>query len=257
MNRIFLALVVVISLTAATPAKYHPTNPTAYEDGFNLDKNLKTAAFDLYLEQTYSGAGLQRTGLKFEIFRNAMIGYYNLQHSNLLSSSKSVISVIDFTKSSKDKRLWIIDLKSKKVLYNSHVAHGRNTGEEFARKFSNAHNSHMSSAGFYVTRNTYIGKHGLSLRIDGVDAGFNTNAMARAVVIHGADYVSEAFIKQTGRLGRSLGCPALPVELTKDIIKTIEGSTALYIHTAMPEYRSNYLNQGNALEVYFLQSPNV
>jgi hypothetical protein len=253
MYRTFLTLLLLVSLSVSTPASHH-NSPWNNKEGFSLDQNLRNAAFELHLEQTYSGAGLQRAGLTFEVFKNAMIGYYNLQKSNVLSPTKSVISVIDFTKSSKDKRLWIIDLKSKKVLYNSLVAHGRNTGDEFARKFSNAPNSNMSSAGFYITRNTYIGKHGLSLRIDGLDAGFNTNAMTRAVVIHGADYVSEAFVKRHGRLGRSLGCPALPMELTKSIINTIEGSTALYIHAPLSGYRSTYLNPATAMERFFLQA---
>lgn len=256
MYRTILTLLLFISLPFSTPASHNPFLRNS-ADEFNLNSNLKGAAFELHLEQTYSGAGLQRAGLKFEVFKNAMIGYYNLQKAQALSPAKPILSVIDFTKSSKDKRLWIIDLKSKKVLYNSHVAHGRNTGDEFARKFSNAPNSYMSSAGFYVARETYFGKHGLSLRIDGMDPGFNTNARARAVVIHGANYVSEAFIKQTGRLGRSLGCPALPVELTKDIITTIAGNTALYIHTALADYRSNHLNPATAMERFFLQPRNA
>jgi hypothetical protein len=256
MYRTILTLLLLVSFAFSAPAAPNPFLRTLPPER-DLDSNLKNAAFELYLEQTYSGAGLQRAGLKFEVFKNAMIGYYNLQKSQVVSTAKPILSVIDFTKSSKDKRLWIIDLKSKKVLYNSHVAHGRNTGDEFARKFSNAPNSYMSSAGFYVTREKYIGKHGLSLRIDGMDPGFNTNAMARAVVIHGANYVSEAFIKQTGRLGRSLGCPALPVELTKDIINTIAGNTAIYIHTSLPEYRSNHLNPATAMERFFLQGNNA
>ncbi|CAN5897011.1 hypothetical protein BH24BAC1_BH24BAC1_01740 [soil metagenome] len=246
----FLLLVSFSFSAPASPYSFLPDDP----DKVSAESNLKSTAFHHFLEQTYSGAGLQRAGLNFEVFKHAMIGYYNLQKSQGLSPAKQILSVIDFTKSSKDKRLWIIDLKAKKVLYNSHVAHGRNTGDEFANKFSNAPNSFMSSAGFYVTRGTYFGKHGLSLRIDGVDPGFNTNAMARAVVIHGANYVSEAFIKQTGRLGRSLGCPALPMELSKEIINTIAGNTALYIHTSLKEYRSNHLNPTTAMERFFLQS---
>ena len=246
-------MIFLVSLSVTTPAShFHPIWPDGTD--FTLNHNLKNAAFELHLQQTYTGAGLQRSGLSFDVFKKAMIGYYNLQDKKAISAAKPVLSVIDFTKSSKDKRLWIIDLKSKKVLYNTLVAHGRNTGGEFARKFSNIPNSFMSSAGFYVTRNTYQGKHGLSLRIDGVDTGFNCNARARAVVIHGAKYVSEAFIKQYGRLGRSLGCPALPVELTKDIIHAIKESTALYIHASLPDYTSDYLNPSTAMERFFLHA---
>lgn len=253
MNRIILIIVCFLSFSFSSSAHiYSATWPT--DTDFTLENNLKLAAFELHLQQTYSGAGLERAGLEFEVFKKAMIGYYNLKGNQLVSPSKSVLSVIDFTKSSKDKRLYIIDLKSKKVLYNTLVAHGKNTGDEFARKFSNAPNSYMSSAGFYVTNNTYVGKHGLSLRISGLDEGYNTNALARAVVIHGADYVSEKFIRQTGRLGRSLGCPALPLEQTKDIIQTIAGQTALYIHAPIKAYSSKFLNQGAALERFLRQA---
>jgi hypothetical protein len=253
MYRTISILLLSFSLTyAASAAHYNPFRQ--FESFFSLENQLKQVVFDLHLEQTYSGAGLKRAGLNFEVFRNAMIGYYNLQKTNSLSQAKSVISVVDFTKSSKDKRLWIIDLKSKKVLYNTHVAHGKNTGDDFATKFSNTPNSLMSSAGFYLTRETYFGKHGLSLRIDGLDVGYNSNAMARAVVIHGANYVSEDFIKQHGRLGRSFGCPALPMELSKEIIHTIKEKTAFYIHTSLPDYRSNYLNPATAMELFFLQA---
>src|SRR5690606_932140 len=108
------------------------------------------------------------------------------------------------------------DLKSKKVLFNTLVAHGRNTGQATADKFSNLPNSNMSSLGFYLTDETYFGKHGLSLKLDGMDNGHNDKARERAIVMHGADYVSDSFVKQHGRLGRSLGCPALPQEISKE-----------------------------------------
>ena len=109
-----------------------------------------------------------------------------------------------------------------------------------ASQFSNTEESHQSSLGFYVTDDTYFGKHGLSLRLKGLDKGLNTNALARAIVVHGADYVSQRFVDQNGYLGRSHGCPALPVELTDDIIKTIKGNTALFIYSA--PVKSDFIN---------------
>ena len=132
--------------------------------------------------------------------------------------------------SSNTKRLWIIDLSTNTVLYNSLVAHGRNTGNEFATAFSNASESYKSSLGFYATGEVYQGKHGLSLRLDGLEQGVNDNARARAVVMHGADYVAESFIKNNSRLGRSLGCPAIPMNMTKEIINTIKDKSCLYIY---------------------------
>ncbi|WP_114781332.1 murein L,D-transpeptidase catalytic domain family protein [Botryobacter ruber] len=215
----------------------------------------KQMMFDSYVQDIYAAAKLQKAGLAYDVFQKALIGYQNFKQRNLLSPSKSVLTVIDFTKSSSKKRMWIIDLKSKKVLFNNLVAHGRNTGEARAVKFSNAPNSYMSSMGFYVTDQTYFGKHGLSLRLNGMDKNFNSNAMSRAIVVHGADYVSEAFVKQYGRLGRSLGCPSVPKALSKEIIELIKDNTCLYIHTADKSYKSDYLNTALAVEDYFMEAP--
>jgi hypothetical protein len=164
----------------------------------------------------------------FDIFKRAMVGFYLLKQENTLSG-KDIISIIDFSKSANDKRLWIIDLKNKKLLYHSLVAHGKNTGEVYAEKFSNIPHSHQSSLGFYVTTSSYIGKHGLSLRLSGLEPGINDKAESRAIVIHGADYVSDSFIKKVGRLGRSQGCPAIPYAIHESVIKDIEGGTCLFI----------------------------
>ena len=132
--------------------------------------------------------------------------------------------------SSKKQRLWVIDLKNNIILFQSLVAHGRNSGNEFAGKFSNNPQSYQSSLGFYATGETYYGKHGYSLRLDGLEKEINNNARKRAIVIHGADYVSENFIKQNGRLGRSLGCPSLPMNISKEIIDTIKNKSGLFVY---------------------------
>ena len=163
-----------------------------------------------------------------DVFAKAFQGYQKLKAQG--SVSKDIVTVIDFTQSSNTKRLWVIDLAANKILFHSLVAHGRNTGNEFAKKFSNVGESYMSSLGFYATGEIYHGKHGLSLRLDGLQKQLNGNARNRAIVMHGADYVSEQFIKQHSRLGRSLGCPALPRELTPEIIKMIAGKSLLFIY---------------------------
>ncbi|MCC9137992.1 murein L,D-transpeptidase catalytic domain family protein [Pontibacter silvestris] len=214
----------------------------------------KQAAFNDHVLDIYNSADLQRKGLSFDVFQKALIGFHNFKKNNLISPSKSVITVVDFTKSSSQKRLWTIDLHSKKVLFNTLVAHGRNTGGDKAVKFSNQPNSFMSSVGFYLTNQTYYGKHGLSLRLSGMDDKYNSNALPRAIVIHGADYVSEAFVKRNGRLGRSLGCPALPQEVSKDVINAIKDKTVLYIHGAEKNYTSNYLNPATAVDAFALET---
>ena len=115
-------------------------------------------------------------------------------------------------------------------MFNSLVAHGRNTGEEFANSFSNAAQSFKSSLGFYLTGEIYTGKHGMSLRLDGLEKGVNDNARSRGVVMHAADYVSNSFIKNNKRLGRSEGCPAIPGELSKEIINMIKDKSCLFIY---------------------------
>lgn len=184
--------------------------------------NFKLMRFNQVSYNLYSYMDLQETGLKFEVFDKALTGYYNMKRNQKVSD-KSIITIIDFTKSSNEKRLWVVDVEKKELLFNTYVSHGRNSGEEFAEHFSNENESFMSSIGFYVTDETYIGKHGLSLKLEGLDEGFNTNAKDRCIVMHGAEYATEDFIKQAGRLGRSLGCPAVPMEQHDEIIKAVMG----------------------------------
>ncbi len=161
-------------------------------------------------------------------FTKAMEGYFQLKERGVIQ--KDILTLVDFSLSSKENRLWVIDLKNNIILFQSLVSHGRNSGNEFAANFSNKPESYKSSLGFYLTGETYFGKHGYSLRLDGLDKGINSNARARAIVVHGADYVSEKFAQQNGRLGRSLGCLALSQELTKEVIDTIKDKSCLYVY---------------------------
>jgi hypothetical protein len=165
---------------------------------------------------------------KEECFDVALRGFYALKEKGIVKSD--ILTLVDFSMSSNLKRLWIIDLSTNIVLFQSLVAHGRNTGEEFATNFSNTPESFKSSLGFYITGEVYKGKHGISLKLDGLEKGLNDNARNRAVVLHGADYVSESFIRNHKRLGRSQGCPAVPVEFVSDIIEMIKGQSCLYIY---------------------------
>ncbi|MFA7446469.1 MAG: murein L,D-transpeptidase catalytic domain family protein [Flavobacteriaceae bacterium] len=193
-----------------------------------------------YLE-LYHDFGLTET-LQFEAFRQAMQGREKIKAKN-----KNIITIIDFTLPSTEKRMVVLDLERKQVLFHTIVSHGRNSGEKYATSFSNKHGSYQSSLGFYLTENTYFGGNGYSLRLDGLEKGINDQAKARAVVIHGADYCSEAIIKSTGRLGRSYGCPALPREINEEVINTIKNGTLLYIYADNQEYVANskYINSQN------------
>ncbi len=172
--------------------------------------------------------------LDFGIFENAMECLDKMEYGN-----EDIVTIIDFSKPSTEKRLFILDLKNQKILYHTYVAHGKNTGANMATEFSNIRGSNQSSLGLYSTGESYQGKHGYSLRLDGLEKGFNDNARSRAVVIHSAWYVSEDFIRRHGRLGRSWGCPALPVENSKEIIDLIKGGSCLYIYADDAHYLEN------------------
>jgi len=157
------------------------------------------------------------------------------------------LAVIDYSLASTVPRLWVFDLDKRTLLYRELVAHGRNTGENFARKFSNAHGSLQSSLGLFRTRDTYIGRNGYSLRMDGLESGFNDNALERAIVMHGAPYVTPELARQQGRVGRSLGCPAVRQGVARQIIDVLKGGQ--FIFSYYPDRRwldaSNYLHCGN------------
>ena len=217
---------------------------------------LYQAGFEQYAARLYVRAGLGAQGLPLLVFREGLVGYFNLQAAGndprKAGKTAPVLTLIDFAQPSNRKRLWVINLTEGRVLFHTLVAHGRGTGDVEPVAFSNMDGSYQSSLGFYRTAPaTYQGKHGLSLKLFGLDPGFNTNAASRAVVVHGADYVCEDFIRQHGHLGRSQGCPALPVAQTKAIIQAIKGNSVLYLHgPPAAKFRSKWLNMDTALEVF-------
>lgn len=187
----------------------------------------------------YSSMKLSETGLSKEIFQLALKGYHKLEAIGKLQKS-DILTIIDFSQSSTKKRLYVIDLLHKALLFNTYVAHGKNTGDEYANDFSNSSGSLKSSLGFYVTREEITGSSvGLALILDGVEKGFNDNALKREIIMHGADYVSENFIHKIGRLGRSFGCPALPPDLIKPVVETIKEGTCLFIYHRDNNYFSH------------------
>ena len=180
----------------------------------------------LYHEMALAGT------IDYAVFERAIAGY-----NRMGGHDKDILTVIDFTKPSTEKRLFVIDLKLKKILFISYVAHGRNSGEKYATSFSNREGSFKSSL--------YYGKNGYSLVLDGLERGINDKAKERAIVMHGAPYADPSTIRSCGRLGRSLGCPALPLAVSKKIIDAIKGGTLLYIHGDDKTYasRSTFIKQ--------------
>lgn len=174
-----------------------------------------------------------------KVFTNALKGYFKLKEKGGITNEK--LTIVDFSVSSSVKRLWVIDMEKFEIVLQSYVAHGKKTGDEYAVSFSNRINSHMSSLGFYKTGETYNGRNGFSLRLDGLERGINDNARARAIVIHGADYASEELVKTQGRLGRSYGCPAVPVEVNQTLIELIKDNSCLYIYYPSSDYMKRSL----------------
>jgi hypothetical protein len=138
------------------------------------------------------------------------------------------LTVIDYSLPSTEPRLWVFDVPSGRMLFKELVAHGKNTGENLATNFSDVMNSRQSSLGLFVTRDTYVGSNGYSLRMNGLEPGFNGNALDRAIVMHGAPYVDAALAKQQGRIGRSWGCPALREAIARDVIDTVRGGGVIF-----------------------------
>ncbi|HPE77879.1 MAG TPA: murein L,D-transpeptidase catalytic domain family protein [Draconibacterium sp.] len=191
----------------------------------------------------YSFLNLSQLGLSKEAYQFAVKGFNKLKEQGQLLNS-SILTIIDFSQSSNNKRLYVIDLYKKALLFNTYVAHGKNTGNEFAEKFSNIPGTFQSSLGFYVTENMAIGsKVGLSLILKGIEKGINDKAREREIIIHGADYATEDFIKKNGRLGRSFGCPSLPPDLIKPVAESIKDGTCLFIY----KHDENYLNKSTVL----------
>jgi len=187
----------------------------------------------------YSSLELASYGLSMEAFNTAFVGFNKLKSENRLENP-NILTIVDFSQSSKNKRLYTIDFEKGELIHHTLVAHGRNTGEEFARKFSNIDGSWQSSLGFYITKGTNMGASvGFSLIMEGVEKGINDNAQRRQIIVHGAEYATENFIRNTGRLGRSFGCPAVPPADIRPIVNTIKDGTALFIYYPDADYLSN------------------
>ena len=225
-----------------------PAEKTANRDSYiaAVTSTLSTDSSDIKNDlssQLYHNCDLASVGLSRQAFDYAWKGYNYLLERNKITRS-AYLTICDFSQSSKRKRLYIIDIASQKLVINTWVAHGKNSGEEYANQFSNRPESLQSSLGFYVTANTYIGEHGLSLRINGVDPGFNDKALERSIVIHGAGYVNGERAKSGMYMGRSWGCPAVPQQEVTNIITTIKNGTCLFIYHPSKSYlnRSKILN---------------
>lgn len=183
----------------------------------------------------YNFMSLENTGLNEQAFEYAWRGYHNMLKKRLIRK-KSVLTICDFSQPSSSRRLYVIDVRKKKLLYQTFVAHGQNSGEDYATSFSNEPESFKSSLGFYLTSRTYIGRNGLSLRIKGVDTGYNDMAFKRNIVLHGSSYVNPQYMSDFGTIGTSQGCPAIPTGVSPRIIRAVKGGSCLFIYHPTQKY---------------------
>lgn len=223
MKRICLVLVVLLNV-ASTSSTEIRTNDR------KLVASIKKAVSAPKRLTIYDQLNLDQFGLQRDVFDYALRGWQKM------GGQKPVLSIVDLSQPSTKKRLYVVDLLNKKILFNTYVSHGQKSGDLVATSFSNTQSSFQSSLGFYKTLNTYMGKHGLSLQLQGLEKGFNDNVYNRNIVLHGADYVCEEFIRKTGRLGRSQGCPAVPYAESKKIIQVVKGGTCLFVYSPNPDY---------------------
>ncbi|SRR5258708_35160232 len=234
-NPIFRIAMSLLLLTSYSRTEAHtrPTRSTNWikTHTFRLerDKAIKTA-LGIFQEMNLEAAGLNE-----EAFEYAYVGYERLRKRRLLHKT-TVLSVCDFSQSSSEERMYVIDIFNKKLLYRTYVAHGINSGKEYANSFSNRKNSYKSSLGFYITKQSYYGDNGLSLRIRGMDRGFNDMAGQRNIVIHGASYVSTRILKKYGLMGTTFGCPAIPDDMSSQIIPVIKKGTCFFIYYPSQRY---------------------
>lgn len=225
MTKLCLVLVVLLNIASTSPDTTGLTHSESVAPGKETVSNSNAEN-----DSIYDQLNLGRFGLQRNVFNYALQGWQKMK------TSKSVLSIVDMSQPSTNKRLYIVDLVNKKILFNTYVSHGQKSGDLLPTSFSNVNSSYQTSLGFYKTLNTYMGKHGLSLQLKGLEKGFNDNVYNRNIVLHGADYVCEEFIRKTGRLGRSQGCPAVPYAESKKIIQTVKGGTCLFVYSPNPDY---------------------
>jgi hypothetical protein len=239
--RVMAPSATTIGYTAAAPAAVAPAAPAVSTFRAPDMAAAKAAELRVVVNQAafiYASMNLSEQGLDAKAFEYAWRGYHNLLKKGVIHK-RSVLSICDFSQSSRAKRMYVIDVQHRKLLYRTYVAHGQNSGDEFATSFSNEPDSYKSSLGFYVTQRTYVGHNGLSLRLNGVDLGFNDMALKRQIVLHGSSYVSDKYMQDYGTLGTSLGCPALPAGVSGEIIHLVKGGSCLFIYHPSPQYLDN------------------
>jgi hypothetical protein len=226
LNKLEVCLIVIISLIIFSFCPNTQERAQAWPQAFTQVK-AQMGAQSLNARQA-SALAAKTSNADPKVIELALKAHKEAQAKGLVK--KQILTVIDYSKRSVEKRLWVFDLNTNKLLMETHVTHGEKTGNDIASRFSNIDGSHQSSIGVFTTAETYHGQHGYSLRIDGHEPGFNDKARKRAIVVHGASYASESYAKRMGRLGRSWGCPAVDYKLSRKLIDTIKHGSMIFAY---------------------------
>ena len=234
-NKVYLSFFAIVGFMLHLPFAFSGTKKFTYSPATvnisSTDNTFNTASS----LKIYDSLKLNLSGLSVQAFSFAIKGYEYLKEKGRIGND-NILSIVDFSRPSSQKRLFVIDLKNYKVLFNTYVAHGQKSGAAMATQFSNTPESFQSSLGFYTTSSTYIGKNGYSMHLTGMEYGINDKAEERAIVMHGAPYVNENIIHDRGYIGRSWGCPAVPEKLNKPIIDKIKNGSCLFIFSENKKY---------------------
>jgi hypothetical protein len=228
LNALALLPVMLLMANTSSPVAGNTVNEKAGYTAILHAATVKIA--DHYAEWNLTAAGLSK-----EAFNYALKGYHYLLQKNMLQNT-GVITIVDYSKPSCEKRLYVLDINEGRMLFQTLVAHGRNSGYVYAKDFSNAASSLKTSLGFYITADTYTGSNGYSLKLQGCERGINDKAMERAIVLHGAEYATEDFLHHNGYLGRSHGCPAVPEQLSRKIIDVIKKGSCMFLYYPAKKY---------------------
>jgi hypothetical protein len=238
----FLLICCITLASTSVAGEYNGSETEAEETTANKYSEIRAI---------WETGGLEETDISLKAFFHALSGYDYIRSTSGQAVGDHLV-IIDYSLPSDRERLVVYDVKENRIAYTSLVAHGRNSGEHMATSFSNRLQSYQSSLGFYLTAETYQGKHGYSLRLDGLEDGFNDNARQRAVVMHAADYATRDFITRHGRLGRSLGCPSMPPAVSDEIITHIKENNVLFIYADDDDYlgQSEIINGSDPVPAY-------
>jgi len=248
-----ILLVISIFVLSSFNVVEQDENDSAF--GYQLSVVLGGSDFNEYCHKIYSELKLEAENLDLNPFQHALKGYFYLKSTQQLSNDR-FLTIVDFSKSCKERRLWVVDLYKKQVLFNDLVAHGKYTGQEYAKYFSNRFQSRKSSLGFFVTGSIYNGKHRLSLKLKGMEYGYNHNAFARGIVIHGAHYVHEKYVSAGETIGRSFGCPAVSQEIVASLVDIIDEGSCVFLYYPSQDYlsKSKILNSDMYIPIAELKS---